>query len=57
MKADLVIFDPASVKANATYPDPLQFADGFDVVVVNGKVARENGRLIPQYHGKVLTPE
>ena len=57
MKADLIVFDPARVRANATYPDPLQFADGFDVVVVNGKVARENGRLTTMLNGKVLSPQ
>ena len=56
MKADLIIFDPANVRATATYPDPLQLADGFDVVVVNGKVARENGRIDARRHGKVLSP-
>jgi N-acyl-D-aspartate/D-glutamate deacylase len=57
MKADLIVFDPAKVHARATYPDPLQFADGFDVVIVNGKVARENGRLAAEFHGRVLAPE
>ena len=56
MKADLIIFDPANVRATATYPEPLQLADGFDVVVVNGKVARENGRMNAELHGKVLSP-
>jgi N-acyl-D-amino-acid deacylase len=57
MKADLIVFDPADVRATATYPDPLQLADGFDVVVVNGKVARENGRIDARLHGKVLSPQ
>ena len=39
------------------YPDPLQLADGFDVVVVNGTVARENGALQSGLHGRVLAPE
>jgi len=57
MLADLIVFDPAKVHATATYPDPLQFADGFDVVIVNGKVAREDGRLAAGFHGRVLQPE
>jgi len=56
MLADLIVFDPARVRATATYPDPLQLADGFDVVVVNGKVARENGRLAGELFGRVLKP-
>ena len=56
MVADLIVFDPSRVRANATYPSPLQFADGFDVVIVNGKVARENGRLGDELFGAVLKP-
>jgi len=57
MKADLIVFDAARVHANATYPDPLQLADGFDLVVVNGRIARENGRLAERLSGRVLEPE
>jgi len=57
MLADLIVFDPANVRENATYPDPLQLADGFDVVIVNGKIARENGQLDPSLHGAVLQPQ
>ena len=57
MKADLIIFDPANVRATATYPDPLQLAEGFDVVVINGKVARENGLIDAGLHGTVLRPQ
>jgi N-acyl-D-amino-acid deacylase len=44
------------VRANATYPDPLQLADGFDVVIVNGKIAREFGQLSAELSGRVLKP-
>jgi N-acyl-D-aspartate/D-glutamate deacylase len=56
MIADLIIFDPAAVHETATYPDPHQLADGFDVVIVNGKVARENGQMNTGFHGQVLRP-
>ncbi len=56
MKADLIIFDPQMVRETASYPDPLQLADGFDVVVVNGAIARERGRLSDSMHGTVLRP-
>lgn len=55
--ADIIIFDPQAVHENATYPDPLQRADGFDIVIVNGKVAREDGTLMSGVSGKVLTPQ
>ena len=57
MKADIIVFDPASVRATATYPAPFQLADGFDIVIVNGRVAREQGRLANGFNGRVLQPE
>ena len=57
MIADLIVFDPENVKANATYPQPFQLADGFDLTVVNGKIARQNGALSELLAGKVLVPE
>jgi N-acyl-D-amino-acid deacylase len=53
-KADLVLFDVAKVRATSSYVEPFKLAEGFDVVVVNGKVARENGVLQPGRHGRVL---
>jgi N-acyl-D-amino-acid deacylase len=53
-KADLVLFDVAKVHATSSYVDPFTLAEGFDVVVVNGKVARENGVLQAGRHGRVL---
>jgi N-acyl-D-amino-acid deacylase len=41
--ADLVIFDPDRVTDEATYEDPHQYSEGFDVVIVNGKVAVADG--------------
>lgn len=57
MKADVLVFDMAKVHANATYPDPLQLSEGFEVVIVNGRIARQNGRLDRNLHGRVLRPE
>lgn len=54
--ADLVIFDPADVRATATYTDPFQLARGFDVVIVNGRVARRDGGLASTRSGRVLRP-
>ncbi len=54
--ADLIIFDPARVKAKATYAEPLQLAEGFDVVIVNGVVAFQEGSRLAVTAGKVLSP-
>lgn len=54
--ADIVVFDPAAVRATATYPEPLQLATGFDAVLVNGKLAFHNGVLQSGLNGEVLRP-
>ena len=54
--ADLVIFDPEQVRARATYPAPIQLADGFDVVLVNGEIAFESGAVEAVRSGLVLRP-
>ena len=56
MKADLLAFDPKKVRETATWPEPLRLAEGFDVVIVNGRIARENGRLSGERPGRVLVP-
>jgi N-acyl-D-amino-acid deacylase len=43
MIADIVVFDPATVRSNATYEEPRQFPDGIDHVVVNGKLVVDSG--------------
>jgi N-acyl-D-amino-acid deacylase len=54
MAADLVLFDPARVEDKATFPDPHQYSEGFDMVIVNGKIAVENGKLTEVRAGKVV---
>jgi N-acyl-D-amino-acid deacylase len=41
--ADLVVFDPSTVRANATYDDPRQFPDGIEQVIVNGTIVVDDG--------------
>jgi N-acyl-D-amino-acid deacylase len=40
--ADLVVFDPATVRDNATYKDPHHYSTGFQCVFVNGNLVVEN---------------
>lgn len=54
MKADIVIFDPATVRDLATYTDPHQYAVGFSRVMVNGQVVFENGAMTDARPGRVL---
>ncbi len=54
MAADLVLFDPARVADKATYTKPHQYSQGFDVVLVNGKVAVDDGKLTEARGGQTL---
>jgi dihydroorotase/N-acyl-D-amino-acid deacylase len=54
MAADLVLFDPDKVRDKATFEDPTQFAEGFDTVIVNGKVVLDEGKLTTARPGRAL---
>jgi N-acyl-D-aspartate/D-glutamate deacylase len=50
--ADLVVFDPGVITDRATYEQPHVFAEGVDVVVVNGRVAWDGSGVAR--HGRAL---
>jgi N-acyl-D-amino-acid deacylase len=52
--ADLVVFDPATVRANATYDEPRRFPDGIDHVIVNGTLVVEDGAHTGALPGRAL---
>jgi N-acyl-D-amino-acid deacylase len=52
--ADLVLFDPARVQDKATFLQPHQFSEGFDLVLVNGVTAAERGKPTGARAGRVL---
>ena len=52
--ADIVIFDPATVRDKATYPLPHQYSEGFDFVLVNGKLMIDQGQLTAENAGVAL---
>ena len=43
MIADIVVFDPVTVRSNATYDEPRRFPDGIDHVIVNGVLVIDGG--------------
>jgi N-acyl-D-amino-acid deacylase len=45
-KADILIFDPKKVHANATFESPHVLATGFDYVLINGSQKTGNGKLL-----------
>lgn len=55
LAADLVVFDPARVRSNATYESPRRYPDGIDWVVVGGEVVVERGEHTGVRSGRVLT--
>ena len=54
MKADLVLFDAAAVKDEATFQDPHRFPTGIHHVLVNGRLVVENGKHTGARPGSVL---
>jgi N-acyl-D-amino-acid deacylase len=52
--ADLVIFNPETIIDKATYEDPNQPPEGIRYVLVNGKIAVEDGRVTGVASGRVL---
>ncbi|HEX7140674.1 MAG TPA: D-aminoacylase [Vicinamibacterales bacterium] len=55
--ADVLVFDPATVRDAATYQNPHQLAEGFKYVLVNGTVAKDADGFSGKLGGKVVTPE
>lgn len=54
MAADLVVFDPATVKDEATFEKPHQLATGIRQVVVNGVVVVDEGKHTGAKPGVIL---
>lgn len=52
--ADLVVFDPATIADHATFEKPQQFSTGVSDVVVNGRLALENGEATTARPGQVV---
>jgi dihydroorotase/N-acyl-D-amino-acid deacylase len=54
MKADLVAFDPATIRDRATFGQPHAYAEGVSSVLVNGILVVHEGRLTGVRPGRVL---
>jgi dihydroorotase/N-acyl-D-amino-acid deacylase len=54
LRADIAVFDAATVRDRATYEKPHQYAEGFSHVIVNGQVVVENGEMTAARPGRVL---
>ena len=56
-RADLVVFDPATVRDRATYAEPLRYPAGIGTVLVNGEVVVEEGGQTRARPGRVIRRE
>jgi N-acyl-D-aspartate/D-glutamate deacylase len=53
-KADILIFNPDEVQDLATFENPHTLAKGFDWIMVNGWLVRENGEFNEKRFGEIL---
>ncbi|MDH5511562.1 MAG: amidohydrolase family protein [Nitrospinota bacterium] len=53
--ADIVIFDPGSIRDNSTYTNPIAAPSGIKSVFVNGSLAVQDGKLTNNLAGQVIT--
>ncbi|MEA2164436.1 MAG: N-acyl-D-amino-acid deacylase [Thermoanaerobaculia bacterium] len=54
MRADVVVFDPKTIRDVSTYEDPHHFSEGISAVIVNGVPVLQDGRMTGKLGGKVL---
>ena len=54
MKADMIIFDPATIRDVSTYEDPHHFSEGISDVIVNGVPVLRDGAMTGALPGRVL---
>jgi dihydroorotase/N-acyl-D-amino-acid deacylase len=54
MWADVVVFDPETVRDIATFDDPNRLSQGMEYVLVNGVAVIEEGKMTGALPGKVL---
>jgi dihydroorotase/N-acyl-D-amino-acid deacylase len=54
LRADIAVFDPATVRDTATFEKPHSYAEGVHLVLVNGQVVFEAGKMTDARPGRVL---
>ncbi|MEL0094283.1 MAG: amidohydrolase family protein [Planctomycetaceae bacterium] len=52
--ADVVVFDPQSLKDVATFDDPHQYCEGIEYVLIGGKLSVYRGKVTGGLHGRAL---
>ena len=54
LMADLVVFDPATVRDRSTFANPKQYSEGMRYVMVNGALVVDDGRITQARPGRPL---
>ena len=54
LKADIVVFDPATISDKATFEKPHQYAEGVLAVIVNGRLTLSDGQMTGERAGRAL---
>lgn len=52
--ADIVIFDPSTIKDRATFEEPFRFSAGIKYVIVNGEISVEDNEPTGKRNGRIL---
>jgi dihydroorotase/N-acyl-D-amino-acid deacylase len=54
MKADVTVFDPATIRDVATFADPNHYSVGVRYVFVNGRAVVSDGKITDERPGRAL---
>ncbi|MDH5397955.1 MAG: D-aminoacylase [Cyclobacteriaceae bacterium] len=54
VKADIVVFDPKTIKDKSTFENPHQYPEGIHYVIINGTFAVDEGNFTKKGKGEVL---
>jgi N-acyl-D-amino-acid deacylase len=55
MWADIVVFDPETIRDVATFENPNQLSEGMQFVIVNGVPVISEGKMTGSLPGKIVT--
>jgi N-acyl-D-amino-acid deacylase len=55
MRADVVVFDPETIRDKGTYFEPFQYSEGIEHVLVNGQAVVTGGKPTDAKPGRVLS--
>ena len=53
-KADIVVFNPDTIREKGTHSDARQYSTGTEYVIVNGKISIERGEYNGVLNGRLL---